>query len=67
MLIFQMHYDKDYRAYFDYGNHTEKDAQSAMNDLAGKWLDSRQIRCNWATKGAATSDEKHGSDSNTAV
>ncbi|GJX35416.1 hypothetical protein Tco_0246973 [Tanacetum coccineum] len=31
----------------------------------GKWLGSRQKCCNWATKGAATSDEKQGSDSKT--
>ncbi|GKB67433.1 hypothetical protein Tco_0928845 [Tanacetum coccineum] len=104
----KMHYDKDYGAYFDYGNHTEKvittymlvtlalrlqmlcclqlcfvvsafarcsdvrimwdqntDAQSAINDVIRKWLGSRQICCNWATKGAATSDEKQGSDSKT--
>nr|XP_043637028.1 oligouridylate-binding protein 1C-like [Erigeron canadensis] len=40
----------------------QQDAQSAINDLTGKWLGSRQIRCNWATKGAGTSDEKQGSD-----
>ncbi|GKB60830.1 nucleotide-binding alpha-beta plait domain-containing protein [Tanacetum coccineum] len=39
---------------------------SAINDLTGKWLGSRQIRCNWATKGAGTSDEKQGSDSKTS-
>ncbi|GJX10461.1 oligouridylate-binding protein 1B-like protein [Tanacetum coccineum] len=45
----------------------QQDAQSAINDLTGKWLGSRQIRCNWATKGAGTSDEKQGSDSKTVV
>ncbi|KAI7752285.1 hypothetical protein M8C21_012798 [Ambrosia artemisiifolia] len=44
-----------------------EDAQSAINDLAGKWLGSRQIRCNWATKGAGTSDEQQGSDSGNVV
>ncbi|KAJ9168067.1 hypothetical protein P3X46_019640 [Hevea brasiliensis] len=29
---------------------SQQDAQSAINDLNGKWLGSRQIRCNWATK-----------------
>ncbi|XP_019456292.1 PREDICTED: oligouridylate-binding protein 1B-like isoform X2 [Lupinus angustifolius] len=35
----------------------QQDAQSAINDLTGKWLGSRQIRCNWATKGAAGGNE----------
>ncbi|KAE8715213.1 Oligouridylate-binding protein 1A [Hibiscus syriacus] len=35
----------------------QQDAQSAINDLNGKWLGSRQIRCNWATKGVGTSDD----------
>nr|GEX99011.1 nucleotide-binding, alpha-beta plait [Tanacetum cinerariifolium] len=43
------------------------DAQSAINDVTRKWLGSRQIRCNWATKGAGTSDEKQGSYSKTVV
>ncbi|KAK6148767.1 hypothetical protein DH2020_016292 [Rehmannia glutinosa] len=34
---------------------------------AGKWLGSRQIRCNWAAKGAGTSDEKPNSDSKSVV
>ncbi|KAF5776826.1 putative RNA recognition motif domain, nucleotide-binding alpha-beta plait domain superfamily [Helianthus annuus] len=46
---------------------TQQDAQSAINDLTGKWLGSRQIRCNWATKGAGTSDEKQASDSKSVV
>ncbi|KAJ9183715.1 hypothetical protein P3X46_007529 [Hevea brasiliensis] len=29
---------------------SQQDAQNAINDLNGKWLGSRQIRCNWATK-----------------
>ncbi|KAL8532192.1 hypothetical protein ACS0TY_008696 [Phlomoides rotata] len=45
----------------------EKDAQGAVNDLTGKWLGSRQIRCNWATKGVSTSDGKQGSDSKSVV
>ncbi|KVH88453.1 Nucleotide-binding, alpha-beta plait [Cynara cardunculus var. scolymus] len=54
----------------------QQDAQSAINDLTGKslkvsvlwkWLGSRQIRCNWATKGAGTSDEKQASDSKSVV
>ncbi|KAE8689888.1 Oligouridylate-binding protein 1A [Hibiscus syriacus] len=40
----------------------QQDAQSAINDLSGKWLGSRQIRCNWATKGVGTSDDKQSSD-----
>ncbi|KAL8537835.1 hypothetical protein ACS0TY_012826 [Phlomoides rotata] len=45
----------------------QQDAQGAVNDLTGKWLGSRQIRCNWATKGAGTSDDKQGSDSKSVV
>ncbi|KAL6491759.1 Oligouridylate-binding protein 1B [Orobanche gracilis] len=44
-----------------------QDAQSAINDLTGKWLGSRQIRCNWATKGAGTSDEQQNSDAKSVV
>uniref|UniRef100_A0A0E0LNB0 RRM domain-containing protein n=1 Tax=Oryza punctata TaxID=4537 RepID=A0A0E0LNB0_ORYPU len=45
----------------------QQDAQSAINDLNGQWLGSRQIRCNWATKGASsgeqqTSDSKNAAD-----
>nr|KJB06857.1 hypothetical protein B456_001G016600 [Gossypium raimondii] len=35
----------------------QQDAQSAINDLNGKWLGSRQIRCNWAAKGATSNDD----------
>ncbi|XP_027368398.1 oligouridylate-binding protein 1-like isoform X2 [Abrus precatorius] len=45
----------------------QQDAQSAINDLTGKWLGSRQIRCNWATKGANANDEKQSSDSKSVV
>ncbi|KAG8380189.1 hypothetical protein BUALT_Bualt07G0167600 [Buddleja alternifolia] len=45
----------------------QQDAQSAINDLTGKWLGSRQIRCNWATKGAGTSDDKQSSDAKSVV
>ncbi|XP_020588498.1 oligouridylate-binding protein 1-like isoform X2 [Phalaenopsis equestris] len=51
----------------------QQDAQSAINDLSGKWLGNRQIRCNWASKGAGagagavagagTSEDKQFSDS----
>jgi len=34
---------------------------------SGKWIGSRQIRCNWATKGASASDEKPSSDSKSVV
>lgn len=30
---------------------------------SGKWLGSRQIRCNWATKGANAGEEKQSTDS----
>ncbi|CAI0402007.1 unnamed protein product [Linum tenue] len=45
----------------------QQDAQSAINDLNGKWLGSRQIRCNWATKGANSNDEKQSSDAKSVV
>ncbi|XP_027354275.1 oligouridylate-binding protein 1-like isoform X2 [Abrus precatorius] len=45
-----------------------QDAQSAINDMTGKWLGNRQIRCNWATKGAgASSNEEKNNDSQNAV
>lgn len=45
----------------------QQDAQSAINDLTGKWLGSRQIRCNWAIKGAAANDDKQSSDAKSVV
>ncbi|XP_068662239.1 oligouridylate-binding protein 1-like isoform X2 [Aristolochia californica] len=45
----------------------QQDAQSAINDLTGKWLGSRQIRCNWATKGAGSIEEKQNSDAKSVV
>lgn len=45
----------------------QQDAQSAINDLTGKWLGSRQIRCNWATKGANSNDDKQSSDAKSVV
>ncbi|XVF74280.1 hypothetical protein PTKIN_Ptkin13bG0097600 [Pterospermum kingtungense] len=45
----------------------QQDAQSAINDLSGKWLGSRQIRCNWATKGAGSNDDKQSSDAKSVV
>ncbi|CAI0419229.1 unnamed protein product [Linum tenue] len=45
----------------------QQDAQSAINDLTGKWLGSRQIRCNWATKGAGSNDDKLSSDGKSVV
>ncbi|CAK9179849.1 unnamed protein product [Ilex paraguariensis] len=44
-----------------------QDAQSAINDLTGQWLGSRQIHCNWATKGAGANDDKQSSDANNIV
>ncbi|CAI0470769.1 unnamed protein product [Linum tenue] len=46
---------------------SQQDAQSAINDLTGKWLGSRQIRCNWATKGAGSNDDQQSSDAKTIV
>ncbi|GFS43788.1 RNA-binding (RRM/RBD/RNP motifs) family protein [Actinidia rufa] len=45
----------------------QQDAQSAVNDLNGKWLGSRQIRCNWATKGAGVNDDMQNSDTKSVV
>ncbi|CAN1287407.1 Oligouridylate-binding protein 1B [Linum perenne] len=45
----------------------QQDAQSAINDLTGKWLGSRQIRCNWAAKGAGSNDDKQSSDGKSVV
>ncbi|KAM7267697.1 hypothetical protein ACFE04_009863 [Oxalis oulophora] len=42
----------------------QEEAQGAINDLTGKWLGNRQIRCNWATKGTGPNDEKQISDNN---
>lgn len=36
-------------------------------DATGKWLGNRQIRCNWATKGANANDDKQSSDAKSVV
>ncbi|OMO67148.1 hypothetical protein CCACVL1_20759 [Corchorus capsularis] len=46
---------------------SQQDAQSAINDLNGKWLGSRQIRCNWAAKGAVGNEDKPSSDAKSVV
>jgi len=45
----------------------QQEAQGAINDLNGKWLGSRQIRCNWAAKGATSNDERQSADSKSIV
>ncbi|KAK4756867.1 hypothetical protein SAY87_006994 [Trapa incisa] len=45
----------------------QQDAQTAINDMNGKWLGTRQIRCNWAVKGANASDDKQSSDAKSVV
>ncbi|XP_023633057.1 oligouridylate-binding protein 1B isoform X1 [Capsella rubella] len=45
----------------------QQDAQTAIDEIGGKWLGSRQIRCNWATKGATSGEEKQSSDSKSVV
>ncbi|GAB4841958.1 Oligouridylate-binding protein 1B [Ancistrocladus abbreviatus] len=45
----------------------QQDAQSSINDLTGKWLGSRQIRCNWAAKGANAGDDKQSMDAKSVV
>ncbi|XP_076908241.1 oligouridylate-binding protein 1-like [Bidens hawaiensis] len=44
----------------------QQDAESAISDLNGNWLGSRQIRCNWAAKGAGL-DDKQRSDTKNVV
>ncbi|KAL6656956.1 hypothetical protein ACP70R_004736 [Stipagrostis hirtigluma subsp. patula] len=41
----------------------QQDAQNAINDLNGQVLANRQIRCNWATKGANSGEDRQTSDS----
>lgn len=36
-------------------------------NISGKWLGNRQIRCNWAAKGATSGDEKQSSDFKSVV
>lgn len=36
-------------------------------NFSGKWLGSRQIRCNWATKGAGANEDKLSSDAKSVV
>lgn len=36
-------------------------------NITGKWLGSRQIRCNWAAKGASANDDKQSLDSKSVV
>ncbi|XP_022980634.1 oligouridylate-binding protein 1B-like isoform X2 [Cucurbita maxima] len=45
----------------------QQEAQSAINDLSGKWLGSKQIRCNWAAKGAGVNEDKQSSDTKSVV
>ncbi|GLT56044.1 hypothetical protein SLA2020_291170 [Shorea laevis] len=45
----------------------QQEAQSAINDLTGKWLGSRQIRCNWATKGGGANEDKQSSDAKSVM
>ncbi|EEF46244.1 nucleolysin tia-1, putative [Ricinus communis] len=45
----------------------QQDAQNAINELNGKWIGSRQIRCNWAAKGTTSNDDKQSSDAKSVV
>jgi nucleolysin TIA-1/TIAR len=45
---------------------SQQDAQSAINDMTGKWLGSRQMRCNWGSKNPGA-DENLSSDSRSNV
>ncbi|XP_026458241.1 oligouridylate-binding protein 1-like [Papaver somniferum] len=46
---------------------SQQEAQSAINDLTGKWLGNRQIRCNWAAKGATYNEEKQSNENQNMV
>lgn len=43
----------------------QHDAQRAIDEMTGKWVGSKQIRCNWATKNSG--EEKQSSDNQNAV
>ncbi|KAK1289392.1 Polyadenylate-binding protein RBP47B [Acorus calamus] len=45
----------------------QQDAQGAINDMTGKWLGNRQIRCNWASKGAGSNEDKQSNENQNAV
>ncbi|CAN8259411.1 unnamed protein product [Cochlearia groenlandica] len=45
----------------------QEDAQTAINEMNGKWLSSRQIRCSWAIKGATSDEDKNSSDEKSVV
>ncbi|CAM8996901.1 unnamed protein product [Rhodiola kirilowii] len=45
----------------------QQEAQTAIIESTGKWLCSRQIRCNWATKGAASNDDQQSSDTKSVM
>ncbi|XP_072990864.1 RNA-binding protein 208-like isoform X1 [Typha latifolia] len=44
---------------------SQQDAQNAINEMTGKWLGNRQIRCNWATKN--TGEDKQDIENHNAV
>uniref|UniRef100_A0A453RKY6 RRM domain-containing protein n=1 Tax=Aegilops tauschii subsp. strangulata TaxID=200361 RepID=A0A453RKY6_AEGTS len=43
----------------------QQEAETAITEMTGKWLGSRQIRCNWATK--TNAEEKQETDNHNAV
>ncbi|KAL6858966.1 hypothetical protein ACP4OV_017968 [Aristida adscensionis] len=43
----------------------QQEAENAITEMTGKWLGSRQIRCNWATK--TNTEEKQETDNQNAV
>ncbi|XP_057985505.1 oligouridylate-binding protein 1A-like [Hevea brasiliensis] len=45
----------------------KQDAESAINDLNGKWLSNRQIRCNLAPRGSGSSEDKQIGNNQNAV
>nr|GEV62483.1 mannosyl-oligosaccharide glucosidase GCS1 [Tanacetum cinerariifolium] len=47
-LLNKMHYDKDYGAYFDYGNHTEKRVACLMRKVQNNIFKTREEKY-WST------------------
>ncbi|KAK8918753.1 Polyadenylate-binding protein RBP47 [Platanthera zijinensis] len=45
---------------------SKQDAENAINEMTGKWLVSRQIRCNWATKNFME-EKPSGSNQNAVI
>ncbi|PWZ54731.1 Oligouridylate-binding protein 1B [Zea mays] len=72
-ISYTMHMKFDYELAFPSALHLltcaicllVQEAETAIAEMTGKWLGSRQIRCNWATKN--NSEEKPETDNHNAV